>query len=75
MDAIGSGYQNYYAPDGSLIGGLKQKLSAPFARYFDAEFGFNYQHSTGRPGEKLTASYQLATTNQSNRGLTSYEES
>lgn len=75
VDANGTGYQNYYAPDGSLIGGLKQKLTSPFARYFDAEFGFNYQHSTGRPGEKLTASYQLATTNQSNRGLTSYEES
>ena len=75
VDANGTGYQNYYAPDGTLIGGLRQSLEAPFYRYFDAEFGLNYQHSTGRPGEKLTASYLHSTTNQSRRSQNTYEDS
>lgn len=69
-----TGYNSLNAPDGSLIYKYNTATYSSPTRYFDINGGFNYQHSTRRPGETLTASYQISTTNQTNKSRTDYSE-
>ncbi len=50
------------------------RYNRPRNRYTDLSGVFNYQHSTRRPGETLTLSYQVASTSQSRHFVSSYED-
>lgn len=71
---ISAGTESRYAPDGSMIYSFSTSTRQNPYRYFDINGNFNYQHSTKRPGETLTASYMVSTTNQTNNSSQRYSD-
>lgn len=71
---ISYGFNSLTAPDGSLIYSYNSSTHQKPYRYFDINGNFNYQHSTGRKGETLTASYMISTTNQTNNSRQIYTD-
>lgn len=50
------------------------RYERPRNKYTDLSGVFNYQHSTRRPGETLTLSYQISSTNQNHKYVSEYED-
>lgn len=68
------GSNKLMAADGSKIYSYNTSTHQNPYRYFDINGNFNYQHSTHRPGENLTLSYMISTTNQTNNSSTLYSD-
>ncbi len=59
-------------PLGEMVYGYDNETYYPRYSYLDLGGSFNYQHSTHRQGETLTASYQVATTGERQTSNESY---
>lgn len=68
------GQTSLTAPDGTPRYRYNSQTVSDPTRYFDINGSFNYQHSTRRPGENLTLSYQISTTNQTNKSESVYSD-
>lgn len=62
------------SPDGEPIYSYNSVIRNKPSRYFDINGNFNYQRSTHRRGETLTASYMVSTTNQTQNSITQYSD-
>jgi hypothetical protein len=60
----GSGCDNMLAADGSVLSSYDYLIDYPKYAYLDFNGNINYQLSTSRTGESLTASYAVSTTDQ-----------
>lgn len=74
IDVQSNGTNSLTASDGSLIYKYNSAARIKPYRYFDINGNFNYQHSTHRPGESITLSYMISTTNQTNNSTTTYSD-
>lgn len=60
----GSGHDNMFTADGSMLSSYDYFIDYPKYAYLDFNGNINYQLSTSRAGETLTASYAVSTTDQ-----------
>lgn len=73
-DAFSERTTTMTGPDGLPVYSFSAHTATPRSRYVDFDGSLNYQRSTRRKGETITASYRLSTTRQTNDENTSYAD-
>ena len=63
-----------YGADGAVLSSFKGAYNYPSYNFFDIDGSVNYEHSTSRKGETLTASYMVSSNAQHNREYTEYSD-
>ncbi len=70
----GTSFSQRYGADGLLSDSYKSIIAYPKYAYLDFNGNFNYQLSTDRSGESLTASYAVSTTDQNINQFLSFDD-
>jgi hypothetical protein len=70
----GAGYNYRTDADGNLLSSYKTNIDYPKYGYIDFNGNINYQLSTARKGETLTASYAVSTTDQNVKQSMTYSD-